>query len=1118
MNKLFSWLTCGCTFICLVCCTNKEDEHLFTLLPSNKTNLTFINKISENKEFNILEYLYFYNGGGVACGDINNDGLVDIYFSSNQEPNRLYLNRGQFKFEDISKTSRTEGKGNWKTGITMADVNGDGYLDIFSCGVGNYKNFNSENQLLINNGDLTFSDKTNEVGLFFKGFSTQAVFFDYDLDGDLDCYLLNHSVHSASSYVSVSNRIKSDSLSGDIFYRNDLILQGKNTGVLKFTNVTDKVGILSSRLGYGLGVAVSDVNLDGYPDVYVSNDFQENDYLYLNKKNGTFNQVLEASVAHSSRFSMGNYIADVNNDLRPDVFTSDMLPQDEAVIKTSAGEDPYEVFKYKLSFGYHYQVARNCLQLNRFISDSSVVFTDIAQLAGVEATDWSWSPLLVDFDNDGLKDIFVSNGILRRPNDLDYINFISNQAIQDSLKTIEDSDLGVLDQMPAGKTSNFFFKNMSGIRFEDFSAKWSDNRTSFSNGSAFADLDNDGDFDIVVNNLNEAAFIYRNNTNEKSNRISIRLNGIGANKFGVGTKIISFSNGLAQLFEVLPTRGFCSSSDTKVIVGLGKRKLIDSLLVIWPDNTFQKKINIASGTSLLLSQQEHEGRFNFVRLMPKKKLLEAMPTDQVPQYRHQEDEFNAFNNEGLIPHMLTTQGPPLCNADINGDGLSDVFIGGGVNQAGAIFVQTTGGKWLQKKCLDFAFDAASEDVAAAFLDMDGDRDMDLAVAGGGQNPTLPPQQLMLRLYENDGKGNFKKVLENAPNLALNASTLKPCDYDQDGDVDIFLGANVIPFLYGMSPVSYLLSNDGKGRFSVVNNWLGSSQFDNPTQVRPGMVKDAVWSDINLDGRPDLILVGEWMPITILIQNANHQFENQTRQYGLELSSGLWNTISSIDFDKDGDMDFVAGNLGLNSRLTASVEKPLLMYLGDFDSNGGSDHILVYFNGDKSYPFASRDQLVKQLPGLKKKFLRYMDYRNVGLEDIVTPQQKGNSALMKVQTLSSVVLRNERTKLTMSALPLEAQLAPIYSIAVADINSDGNDDLCIGGNLNAVQPDIGRHDGSVGLVLLGDAKGNWDALDAQKSGMMISGEARHIEIFNDNYGRKTILVSRNNQAIIGFKTQ
>ncbi len=1107
--RLFAgWKIGVMTLLILSACQTKKKlvpASQFSIIPPSQSSITFQNNLAEDEEFNIIEYLYFYNGGGVAIGDLNNDGLSDIYFSSNQGSNKLYLNKGNFAFEDITSKAGVEGSGNWKTGVTMADVNADGLLDIYLCGVGRYKNFKGFNQLFINNGDLTFTESAEAFGLNFEGFSTHAAFFDYDRDGDLDMYLLNHSVHPQRSYGNISMRYQVDSLSGDRLYQN----QYTETGSSYFKNVTKEAGILSSQLGYGLGVGISDVNRDGFPDIYVSNDFAENDYLYINQQNGTFSQESDMSLAHTSRFSMGNEIADLNNDLWTDILTMDMLPRDEGVIKTSAGEDSYEVYKFKLNFGYGKQVSRNTLQVNRGrIDHGHVIFSDVAQAAGLAATDWSWCPLAVDFDGDGLKDVFISNGIVRRPNDLDYINFISNDSIQ---QASQDSDFILATMMPEGKVSNFIFKNRGELTFEDKTNEWGLFLPGFSNGAAYSDLDNDGDPDLVVNQINGDALLYQNNS-ASTNFLKINLNSksIKANQKAVGAKVIVTTGDHVQMQELFPSRGWCSSSDYPLMFGLLSLDSI-TVKVIWPDGNVNQQVVNAGEVTI-----EYDSNRNFYDesvVLPKSLLQEAVKIS----FKHQEDEFNAFNRESLIPHMISTAGPPLAIADINQDGWDDFFVGGAKGQAGSIFKQNSKGELLSLNTQAFAKHAMAEDTDASFFDADGDGDQDLVVVSGGQEEMEKFEFLSPRLYLNDGKGNFTHSVSAFSKIFLHASCVKPADYDGDGDIDLFIGASVMPFLYGMSPVSFLLQNNGKGIFNYDPSWLGQSTFDNPTRVRPGMVKDAAWIDLNKDSLLDLILVGEWMPVTVLIQQQDHRFLNQTSNYKLDKTKGWWNTCETGDFDGDGDLDLVLGNLGLNSRIKATSEKPLSMYLGDFDSNGGSDHIMVYFNGDYSYPFASRDQLVKQIPSLKKNFVHYKDYRDVKLEDIITPLQKGNSALMTVEQLQSVFLKNNAGSFEMIPLPLEAQYFPIYGIKTTDINGDGKLDVLVTGNMSATQPDFGSYDAGVGLVLLGDGAGNFVPMRPDQSGFITLGEGRDIGLLREAKSDNAIyIVSRNNQKVLTFR--
>jgi len=1095
-----------CLIVTLFSCENKEKPGtLFYRMPADQTNIAFENRLTNSDDFNIIEYLYFYNGAGVAIGDINNDSLPDVYFSSNQGENKLYLNKGNLRFDDITQAAGAAGIGNWKTGVTMADVNGDGFLDIFVCGVGNYKKFTGRNQLLINNGDLTFSDMTEQYGLSFQGFSTQAVFFDYDNDGDLDMYLVNHAVHTKRSYGEATLRFESDPLAGDKLYRNDVAPGGDP----HFVEVTSKAGILNSHIGYGLGIGVSDLDQDGDLDIYVSNDFNENDYLYINQGNGTFKQELENTIPHSSRFSMGNDIADINNDGMTDILTLDMLPKDEGIIKTTAGEDLYEIYEFKLHYGYHYQVSRNSLQLNRGQDrKGELMFSDIAPLAGVEATDWSWAPLLADFDNDGFKDLFVANGIVGRPNDLDYINYISTDSAQRYF-----SDEQLFRQMPEGKASNQFFKNNGNKTFQQITDRWIGEEKTLSNGAAYGDLDNDGDLDLVVNNVNERATIYRNDLpRDDGNFLNIILEGQGANRLGVGARVTVYQGTTPIVQEQIATRGWLSSVDNRLHIGLGKSKFADSLSVRWPDGKVEIRKQVPANQTIALKQSE---AIPFPVRNDASTHHFMLSTGQDIGFKHKENSFVAFNVERLIPHMLSTQGPRMSVGDVDADGLDDFFVGGAAGQPGAIFIQGKNGTFRRSPQPAIDLDSAAEDIDAVFFDANNDGRLDLLVVSGGQEFNSKDRRLSPRLYANDGNGHFTAVNNGLPEIFVNASIVRPADIDLDGDIDLFIGGRVTPGQYGMDPPSFLLLNDGTGRFEDATARL-LPRFDN-IHASLGMVSDAVWSDVNGDHRPDLIVVGEWMPISIMVQNKDGVLEDQTEASGLGATNGWWNTITAFDIDRDGDLDFVAGNLGLNSRLRASREEPVSIFIGDIDENNSLDQILTYYNQGKRYPLISRDQLVRQIPALRRKFLKYANFRDVSLEDIIDPATQKRFTRKDVFTFASVYVENlGNGTFSVRDLPLDAQIFPIFSFAIDDLNDDGNADLLAVGNLDATQPDFGRYDAGYGLAMLGDGKGNFSAVDAQHSGFVVKGEGRDIKSLTTGRKKKLLLISRNNDTIMVFQ--
>jgi hypothetical protein len=1091
-------------FIFLVCsCKHdgKKCEQLFTLLPPSSTHINFKNQLKETEQSNIIEYLYFNNGAGVAAGDINNDGLVDLYFTSNQNSNKLYLNKGNFNFEDITETAGVAGTGDWKTGVTMADVNGDGLLDIYVCQVGNYKNLHGKNQLFINQGNLTFKEEAHEYGLDFQGFSTQAAFFDYDMDGDLDMYLQNHSVHTSRSFGNSSLRFDRDSLSGGRLFRNDVV-NGRHV----FHDVTKEAGIYSSQIGYGLGVNICDINNDGWPDIYVSNDFHENDYLYINNRNGTFSERLTDFIGHTSRSSMGNDVGDINNDGLLDIIVLDMLPDDEKIRKQSGGEDDYELSEMRLKDGYNHQFVRNTLQLNL----GGGMFSEIGQLAGVASTDWSWSPLFCDVDNDGWKDLFITSGIYRRANDLDYIKFLTGgNKVFPSRDLNKYSNKELYEKMPLYSNHNYIFKNNGDLTFTDMAKEWGFNTRSFSNGSTYADLDNDGNLDLIVNNINAPASVYRNKANALTGNhfLSVALKGKGMNTRGIGARVTLYNGGQVQVAEQFPTRGFLSATSDVLHFGLGKAEVIDSVLVRWPDLSAQIIKNVSVDTTITLDI------INSGKTLPintpdneSKKLFSPALIPGL-EFRHKEDDWVDYYREKLIPHSLSAEGPALAVGDVNGDGLDDLFIGGAKGQPAKIFIQQKNGSF---KALDIpllARERFADDVDAAFFDADGDGDKDLYIVRGGNELAIGDPLLTDLLLINDGKGGFTRG--ELPFMSHNGSCVRPCDFDGDGDIDLFVGSRSVPGAYGLSPDQFLLENDGHGHFSIVTDDRAKA-FKNA-----GMVTDAAWMDWDKDGQPDLVLVGEWMKVCIFRNDKGH-FTDVTGKAGLDETSGWWNCIRVDDVNGDGYPDLICGNLGLNSVLKVSVKEPVEMYLNDFDNNGSLDQVICSYQNGISYPFASLDELSAQIAGLEKKYPRYSDFGGKTMKDIFGKNAVDKSIVKKAELFESCLFLNKGNgTFEIRKLPVEAQFSPIRDIIVKDINKDGKQDLILAGNDYVVRPSYGRFDASYGWCLLGDSAHNYKALMPVKSGLKIIGDARKI-IPIDISGKHYIVAAVNNGDLQIFK--
>jgi hypothetical protein len=1088
----------------LLACTESVEKRdtLFTLLEGDDTNIEFANQLDFKGSFNIYTYRNFYNGGGVGLADINNDGLLDIYFVANMSENKLYLNKGSFEFEDITESSNCAGSHGWSTGVSMADVNGDGWIDIYVCNSGEIEGDDRRNELFINNGDLTFSEKAEQFGLNDPGYSIHGAFFDFDKDNDLDFYLCNNSYKAIGSFDLRNNlRTERDSLGADKLFRND------NNN---FIDISEEAGIYGSIIGFALGVTVGDINFDGWQDMYISNDFFERDYMYINLGDGTFREVLIAQMKSVSAASMGSDIGDINNDLYPDIFVTDMLPRSDARMKTVTTFENWGKYQENLTNDYYHQFTRNMLHLN----NGDGTFSEIGRYANVQSTDWSWGALIFDMNNDGYKDLFVANGIFQDLTDQDFIQYFSNREVVKTIVQGRNVDYEkLISSIPTEKLSNFAFQNQGKWSFSDQSSDWGLAKPSFSNGSAYGDLDNDGDFDLVVNNVNMPAFVFQNNNedlNPKNRYIRLSLIGLGGNSYAIGAKVIASAKGHSYCIEQMPTRGYQSTMDHNLILGLGDVQQVDSLIIVWPDGRMTRDFNISANQSLLYKQTDATEDFDFSGLNERHLIFNEITSKVLCEFIHKENKFVDFKRDRLIYHMISSEGPRIIAGDINSDGRDDLYIGGAKDSPGTVLVQDHNGDFIDFPQSAIMSDALSEDTNGEFFDADNDGDLDLYVTSGSIELPNSSSGLIDRLYFNDGQGNFTKSNQVLPSFNFEStSCVQASDFDEDGDLDLFVGVRSRPFMYGIPTNGYLLENDGAGRFTNITAKIA------PDLIEIGMITDASWADVDNDGDRDLVIVGEYMPLTIM-RNDNGTFSNKTEDFGLKHTNGWWNTLCVNDLDDDGDLDFIAGNHGLNSMFKGSYAEPIQLYVNDFDHNGSLDHITCIFKNGISYPHILKHDLIEQLPGLSSKYLKYEDFRYQTIDSIFTPDQLKDALVLQAYHLeTSMAINNGNGIFSVQVLPKEAQISPVYAICVYDYDQDGIKDVVLGGNLYDVKPEVGRYDASFGVFLKGQEGLKYTSIPSKESGLKMDGQVRDFQLVENRLGVR-LLVARNNDELQVFE--